>query len=276
MQQGDIIRRTPALERLLETVHPFYLNADYRYFMVLTQTCDLVSRDGAIATPYISLCAIRPLQEVINREAKKYQTNNVLKKANAITEQGQSRVRMFLKSLLNNNNHEYFYVHEQVNKGIGDRMCAFLRLSISLKTEHYAIVKKARILSLKPEFQAKLGWLVGNIYSRVGTDDWVPRALPENEWNELIENIVKENVVTLNDKKVESVKKNTPADVVDAWDTVTAREAVNGAQGRKLKDEVIEIVTTVLRDANIIPEDLMGKAVLNLQQSPELKAKVRN
>jgi len=27
-------------------------------------------------------------------------------------------------------------------------------------------------------FRAKLGWMVGNLYSRVGTEDYVPGALP--------------------------------------------------------------------------------------------------
>ena len=32
--------------------------------------------------------------------------------------------------------------------------------------------KKPKKIELTDEFKAKLGWLVGNMYSRVGTADW--------------------------------------------------------------------------------------------------------
>ncbi len=52
-------------------------------------------------------------------------------------------------------------------------MVVYLKVSIALKSgEHYDECLKAKKIELADEFKAKLGWLVGNMYSRVGTTDW--------------------------------------------------------------------------------------------------------
>ena len=53
--QGDVLLKTDALSRILESVHPYFLNDEYKYFMVLSQSCDLVRRNGKnCKTPYIT------------------------------------------------------------------------------------------------------------------------------------------------------------------------------------------------------------------------------
>lgn len=42
--QGDVLEKTDALMGILEEVHPYFLKDEYKYFMVLTQSCDLVRR----------------------------------------------------------------------------------------------------------------------------------------------------------------------------------------------------------------------------------------
>lgn len=274
LQQGDILRRTPSLETLMRRVHPYYLKEDYTHFMVLTQTCDLVHRSEGRKAPYIALSAVRPLSAVIDHEMRKYKTNAVLQRADAISERNRERAKAFLKSLLNNNNSEYFYLHEQMPGGLTDRACVYLRLTVSVKDEHYETIKAARILSLKPQFQAKLGWLVGNIYGRVGTDDWVPTQLPEAEWEELINQIMDEHIVVLNDRQVEYVKKNYDQETIAAWSSVEAQTNVRKAPQLKKRDEVIEIVTDELVAADILPPEMAARARAQLSQSPSLKTKL--
>lgn len=60
--------------------------------------------------------------------------------------------------------------HEQ--RVLATRSVALLRVSISLRREHYDLLVKSRVLGLAPSYAAKLGWLVGNLYSRVPTPDW--------------------------------------------------------------------------------------------------------
>ena len=47
LSQGDILKRTPELDEILAKVHPhFHQHRKNLYFMVLTQSCDLVIRNG--------------------------------------------------------------------------------------------------------------------------------------------------------------------------------------------------------------------------------------
>ena len=57
-------------------------------------------------------------------------------------------------------------------------MCALLRRPAVLSlVDNYEGLVAARTLTLNEEFRAKLGWLVGNIYSRVATRDWEKQAI---------------------------------------------------------------------------------------------------
>ncbi|MHB1034346.1 MAG: hypothetical protein ACYC35_04275 [Pirellulales bacterium] len=45
-------------------------------------------------------------------------------------------------------------------------------MSIALRGEHYRMLQESRRGRLGPEYAAKLGWLTGNLYSRIATPDW--------------------------------------------------------------------------------------------------------
>ena len=47
----------------------------------------------------------------------------------------------------------------------------FLALSVALRISHYDACIGAKVAQLDDVFQAKVGWLTGNLYSRVGTPD---------------------------------------------------------------------------------------------------------
>lgn len=171
--QGDILSRTPALVALLDEYFPYYSrHRDYIYFMVLTQTCDLVSRDGAPCnSPYISLAAVRPIKDVVLMEASKHQPVK-LQETNIVGNKAREKLAMFLESLMDNNKAGVFYLHVDFDVGITEPCCAFLQLSVSFRSVHYDKCLGAKIAQLKEPFQAKLGWLIGNMYSRVATTEW--------------------------------------------------------------------------------------------------------
>ena len=50
-------------------------------------------------------------------------------------------------------------------------MCVFLALSIAMKADHYDTLLSSKVAQLDEIFAAKLGWLVGNQYSRIATPD---------------------------------------------------------------------------------------------------------
>ena len=66
-----------------------------------------------------------------------------------------------------------FYLHPDGDVGIAEHAVAQLRVTISFRAdEHYETLRKARSGRLGEQFQSKLGWLTGNLYSRVATRDW--------------------------------------------------------------------------------------------------------
>jgi hypothetical protein len=88
----------------------------------------------------------------------------------------KSKVHEFLARLINNNESNYFYLES--NGDLLSDSVAFLRLSIALRASlHYNTCLDAKILQLTDMFQAKLGWLVGQLYSRVGPEDRETSAL---------------------------------------------------------------------------------------------------
>jgi hypothetical protein len=173
LYQGDVLERTPELISLLSQFHHHYAEKeDYQYFLVITQSCDLQRRDGKNPkSPYISIAAVRPVEDAIWREAKKYQEWWQIK-TRIISDRNLQKLIMFVDSMIDNNAPNYFYLHEDLNLGISGYNCAFLALSVALKIEHYDLCLSAKKTQLKNEFQAKLGWLVGDMYSRVGTVEW--------------------------------------------------------------------------------------------------------
>ena len=51
--QGDVLNITEELAEVLRNIHPYFLNEQYKYFMVLSQSCDLIRRNGRIARHHI-------------------------------------------------------------------------------------------------------------------------------------------------------------------------------------------------------------------------------
>jgi len=186
LHQGDLIKRTPNVEKILEEVHPHYhTKPDYRFFIVLTQSCDLIKRDGNCGARYISIAAVRPIGLAIERFLSDLQYDELEKEFGFCDEGRYNRFHDFLESLLNNNVGDYFFLREEPDVGLEGDHCAFLHLSIALKAEmHYETLLAGKILELKESFQHKLGYLVGQLYARVGTEDWTPNTLTREEFLE--------------------------------------------------------------------------------------------
>jgi hypothetical protein len=201
LNQGDVLKKTEGLIAHLDQYHKYYANhADYKYFMVVTQTCDLVRRDGACKSPYITLAAVRPLEEVLRREAAKHQTD-WQRDAGVIGKRAEEKLVLFLSSLIDNNQDGYFYLHQDVGLGIQQNCCAFLPLSVTLKVEHYHLCLDAKIAELTDTFQAKLGSIIGQMYSRVAAPEW-DENYPDNKVGKVVAGMLKRNFRTIDDDKI--------------------------------------------------------------------------
>jgi hypothetical protein len=192
LQQGDLLEIKGPLKDVLREYHNYYAsNGDYKYLMVLTQTCDLVRRKGEpLKSKYISIAAVKLALKALDKEfAHQWQTD-AEHSLQVLNKEIKGRVRGFVEKLLNNNQAEYFYLEPDATLGFANPMVAFLKLSVPLRAEeHYGKCMAARIGQLNPEFQAKLGWLVGNSYSRVGTADWLPDNATPDDYRDRIESL---------------------------------------------------------------------------------------
>jgi hypothetical protein len=201
LKQGDILRKTPELLAHLKKYHTYYATQpDYKYFMVLTQTCDLVLRDGICRSPYITIAAVRPVEDVLLREAAKSQ-DPWQRAARVIGAKTAVKLVMFLESLLDNNQDGYFYLHQDVGLGIQQSCCAFLPLSVTLKVEHYNLCLEAKIAELSDTFQAKLGSILGQLYNRVAAPEW-NEYYPDNKVGTEAARLLRKTLLTISDDKM--------------------------------------------------------------------------
>jgi hypothetical protein len=180
LEQGDILQKSEALEALLTKYHPHYAqHPDNKFFTVLTQSCDLVPRSGGCSARYISLAPVRPLKVVLKREFDGKLENIGPGAQPFAPHRVRTSFEQFLQRLFNNNEPPFFYFEAAHQSGIYEEMCAMLALPISLKPEHYDTLRTAKLAGISDVFQAKLGWLIGQMYSRVGTPDFEPATLSE-------------------------------------------------------------------------------------------------
>jgi hypothetical protein len=198
LQQGDILSRTDELLAVLKNVHSYFCDERYLAFIVVTQSCDLVRRKaGSCKARHISLAVVREFDRVLPSligEVCAYKNTSILRSELKL------EAREFVSRILDQNEQAkgLFYLHPSADAGIATASVAFLRITITLRQEHYDLLQRCRVGRLESEFTNKLGWLVGNLYSRVGTPDWadyegdkrkdtlvkeyVDDAIPEESW----------------------------------------------------------------------------------------------
>lgn len=188
LAQGDILARTDDLVALLESVHSHFSHDKYLGFLVLTQTCDLVQRKSKAGlvckTPYISVAAVRPLAAVLPKLLDEICGVGVER---VYADERRTQADNLVERILNQNEQALglFYLHPDSDSGIAEAAVAMLRVSISFRSEHYELLRAARRGTLSHEFRSKLGWLKGNLYSRVDTTDWTEEESRSTEFKQL-------------------------------------------------------------------------------------------
>ncbi|VTR98999.1 hypothetical protein [Tuwongella immobilis] len=200
--QGDVLRRTEELVAELQKYFPYYAaHADYRFFLVLTQSCDLVRRDGVRCNAdYISLAAVRSIDDVVRLEAAKGQ-EPWQAATNVISMRLRAKLSQLLDRVIDNNEPGYFYLHQDASIGLQPECCAFLPLSVSLRAQHYPLCLAAKVAQLTEPFQAKLGWLLGHMYSRVGTSEWSMHN--QDKVSKVSQGYLDRNFVAIDDKQID-------------------------------------------------------------------------
>jgi len=178
LQQGDIIQPSVELKSLLKDAHPHFMDKKYIAFFVLTQTCDLVRREGKpCRTKYINLAVIRPLVDILptllDGTCEKVEIGDQLVPG-VYTSETKQKAEQRLERILNQNAQVegVFYLHPDAGVEITEHCVALLQVSVAIRAyEHYDKLTRARSGRLNEQFQSKLGWLIGNLFSRIATQD---------------------------------------------------------------------------------------------------------
>ncbi|MBK7403091.1 MAG: hypothetical protein IPJ41_00310 [Phycisphaerales bacterium] len=262
LQQGDLIRRTAEIEAVLREYHQHYFDTDsYRYFVVLTQSCDLVRRPTQCKSRYISLAAVRPAILAIERELHGM-LSELERRSGLCRESVRGRLKDFLIKLYNNNEPRYFYFPADPAIGLQEAHCAFLPLSIAIRArEHYQKCVAARTASLKPVFQAKLGWLVGNLYSRVGTPDWVPEAEEADAFDDRLKEQLDALATWMDDRHMDAARKAINTREIRDLAPEALQRRVQEAKPKSRKQSITDALTEALRN-----QELLGPSALSGQQ----------
>lgn len=183
--QGDILEPTEDLRSVFRCVHPHFLDPKYTAFLLITQSCDLAVRKGKCNTRYLNIAVIRPIEAVLH-DLLGHVCQPVVD--GIYLQETKGEARRLLGRLFNQNEQALglFYLHPDLKAGIAIPSVSLLRVTVTLRVDHYDIVRNARRGRLCPEFRSKLGWLVGNLYSRVGTQDWHEPSKRSKELEQLV------------------------------------------------------------------------------------------
>ena len=178
LRQGDIVQPSGELRTLLSNVHPHFTNDKYIAFLVLTQSCDLARRASSCKSRYINLAVVRPLVDMLSsfldKACEEVRIDNKRIEGLYISETKQKAEQLLARILNQNAQAEgLFYLHPDTSIGITECSVALLQVTVAVRAhEHYDKLVRARSGRLKEQFQSKLGWLIGNLFSRVATPDW--------------------------------------------------------------------------------------------------------
>ncbi|QDU65095.1 hypothetical protein [Engelhardtia mirabilis] len=194
LDQGDIVILSEGLKSLLQEVHPHFLDPKYLAFMVLTQSCDLVRRKGECKSRYITLACIRSLEDVLIGLLDQVCAGIG---GGTYREESRGEAKRLLQRIINQNEQALglFYLHPDADVGIAVPSIAMLQVSIAVRRDHYDTIRSARAGALDSEFRNKLGWLVGNLYSRIGTPDWSDRKDGQKAAEKIIKDHLKRAAV---------------------------------------------------------------------------------
>lgn len=263
--QGDILEITDELTTVLKDVHPYFLNEQYKYFIILSQSCDLVRRNGKnCKTPYITLAAVRRYSDFLEKTLLKGKFAEKHAGLLLMDEKNKNRAYQFIERLYNNTESEYFFLYKEEALNFQESMVAYLKVSIALKSnEHYDKCLNAKKIELTDEFKAKLGWLVGNMYSRVGTADWegvmstqARKDMLNNDLNSMCIIGTKEQLKQLKKEYLEKSETN-----INHGD---ANTLISNIQIKTKYDKVMDVIEDVFKTS--------GKKVSTEEKEKLLKA----
>lgn len=278
LAQGDILLPTNDIRNILQYVHKWFVDPKYLGFMVLSQTCDMVRRNGGLCkTPYVNIGVIRPLRQVW---LSLVETTCEHVAGRYFLASSQGKAKSLIERIINQNEEKLglFYVHQDVGLGIGEPSVAMLRVSIALQSSiHYDALLDARRGSLEPNFAARLGWLCGNLYSRVGVPDWSEDAQRRKAASQIVDSFFDPDdecaPVFKDSRRLAKDFRDGTLDLGDKSATEVER-LLERYTGPSFKRQAIDAVKRILESQDVAP-NVIQRIVQSIENDPGFTNAVR-
>lgn len=266
--QGDLLKVTDGMRDILRDVHPYFLNEQYKYFMVLTQSCDLVRRNGSTCkTPYITLAAVKSFDEFFESLLYKNEYAEEINGFLLMNSKQRESAYQLLERIYNNTESDYFFLYKEPDLQLPESMIAMLKVSIALKSDkHYEACLSAKLLELSDEFKAKLGWLVGNIYSRVGTADW-ESIMSKKQRKEMLNSELEDHCIIAPKEKITALKEKLILNADELQTEEAVIEFISNCHIDSQYDKAIKILGEIIASSGEVASEEGKEKLLNAIKS---------
>jgi endonuclease III-like uncharacterized protein len=120
-------------------------------------------------------------------------------------------------------------------------------------------------LELNENFQAKLGWLVGNLYSRVGTVDWVPNNIDQPAFNKMVNNQIKAFFQVLpNLSEVQKLlEKNHTPEAIELMNNDELLGIIRSIKVPNRKEKILVRLEEIINESMSLKQDYNIKKLLS-------------
>ena len=249
--QGDILRVEGQFRKYFTEFYPAINHPENedKYVMILTQSCDLVKTEKRRPKlSHINVCLVRSLKAVIKRLITDEIKPVSIADKNLLLRDALDRLKDRLSKLLNNTDQKtHFFLPKQLP--FSEDMVAILPLSFSFRTDHYDTLLQGKVLELKPEFQAKTGHLISQLYGRIGTHDLADFDWDDRKTRGFINNLLSDlNLKPVQEKSfIDYVRTNVNDDHSNIDELIEECEASKVTKSfQPVKNELMQNLKTQL------------------------------
>lgn len=266
--QGDLLELTASLREAIKTVYPYFLEDDDKYCMVLTQSCDLVKRkDDRCKASYISLARVQKFDTFFEKYLLSKLGAERINEYIVLDSKKKDRAYQFLERLYNNTESDYFFLYQEEALALHENMIALLRCSVPLNSDSfYGVCLEAKTIELADEFKAKLGWLLGDIYSRVGTTDW-ESIMTQRERVDMINKELVSHCIISQRQRIQALKK-----ILEENEVPIADFLENFPIETNYEKAINAIEKIVKEPNNSISEDMANLLIQKIRNNATLKS----
>ncbi len=217
LSQGDVLSVSKVKEEVGESfsaVHPNLFDAPF--LLLCTQSCDIANNKARV----LSLAPCTPIEDwlfdhiagPLNDSPKR-----TMAEFGYASTKAREKAYEWLRRLINNDQPDLFFLFEDPAIGLQESVAADLRKKTYLALGDKDKLLTCRVASLNDEFRARLAWMLGEMYARVGTRDW-----PKPELKSMTESLLSNNFKFLTPREYDGIEKAVEQGKVRCADDIKA------------------------------------------------------